>query len=170
VLRKNDVTEDDVFIDLGSGKGRVVIQAAQYPIRKVIGVELSEELHQIARQNVERSRGTVTCANIELVRSDVLAYDIPDDVTIAYFFNPFQGEVFGLVVEKLVASLRRRPRVLKIIYMNPVEEDRLIRAGAKLLKSVDGFRPTKAWARLSAIRLYTLSPPTGTSEADATSS
>ena len=160
VLRKSDVTEEDVFIDFGSGKGRVIVQAAMYPFRRVIGVELSEELHEIARANVARARPRARCTDIELVKTDVLEYEIPDDVTIAYFFNPFEGEVFGVVVEKLVASLRRRPRVLKIIYMNPVEEDMLLRAGAKLIKAANGLRPTKAWARESSIRLYALAAPT----------
>lgn len=159
VLRKSDVSSSDVFLDMGSGKGRVVLQAAQYPIKRVIGIELSEELHEVAVQNVERSRGKVQCKDIELVKTDVLAYDVPDDVTIVYFFNPFQGEVFRAAVEKLAASLRRRPRTLKIIYMNPVEEAQLISAGATLLKAVDGLRPTREWARLSSIRLYALGPP-----------
>ena len=40
-LRVCKVTPGDVFIDLGSGKGRVVLQAAEYPFKRVLGVELS---------------------------------------------------------------------------------------------------------------------------------
>src|SRR5262245_37566835 len=45
ILPKRAVTSNDVFIDFGSGKGRVVIQAAMYPFRKVIGIELASDLH-----------------------------------------------------------------------------------------------------------------------------
>src|SRR4051812_12995957 len=117
VLPRESVGENDVFIDVGCGKGRVVLQAAMYPFRRVVGVELSPELHATAERNVARSMARLTCRNIELVQADVLDYEFPDDVTIAYFFNPFEGEVFGAVVEKLVASLRRNPRSLRIIYM-----------------------------------------------------
>src|SRR5688572_3166400 len=61
VLPKNEVGPDDVFIDFGCGKGRVVLQAAMYPFRKVIGVELSTELCDVARRNVEHSRSRFVC-------------------------------------------------------------------------------------------------------------
>src|SRR2546430_8863932 len=51
VLRDISMSEDDVFIDFGSGKGRVLFVAAHYPFRKVIGVELSAKLNQIASSN-----------------------------------------------------------------------------------------------------------------------
>lgn len=59
ILLPREVTDHDVFVDFGSGMGRVVLQAARYPFRKVIGVEISETLHSIARerllQSVERN-------------------------------------------------------------------------------------------------------------------
>src|SRR5438105_13430427 len=42
------------FIDLGSGKGRVLLIAAQYPFKSVIGVEFSKTLHEIALANIEQ--------------------------------------------------------------------------------------------------------------------
>src|SRR3984957_17090364 len=40
------------FVDLGSGKGRALLLASDYPFREIIGVELSPELDQIARANI----------------------------------------------------------------------------------------------------------------------
>jgi predicted RNA methylase len=40
MLSKVDMREDCVFLDYGSGMGRVATVAATYPIRRVIGVEL----------------------------------------------------------------------------------------------------------------------------------
>jgi SAM-dependent methyltransferase len=158
VLPRASVGPGDVFIDFGCGKGRVVLQAAMYPFQRVVGVELSSDLHAAAMRNVARSMSRLTCKNIELVQADVLHYDLPDDVTIAYFFNPFEGEVFAAVVDKLVASLTRKPRPLTIIYMNPVEEATLFRAGAKLVKAVNSLRPTPRWSRQSSVRVYTMTP------------
>ena len=45
------------FVDIGSGKGRVVMLAIGYPFRRVIGVELAPELHAIAQENLSRFRG-----------------------------------------------------------------------------------------------------------------
>jgi cyclopropane fatty-acyl-phospholipid synthase-like methyltransferase len=40
------------FLDFGSGKGRVMLIAAGSPFKSVIGVELSKQLHEIARKNI----------------------------------------------------------------------------------------------------------------------
>ncbi len=42
------------FVDVGSGKGRALLLASDYPFRKIIGVELSPELDRIARANIAR--------------------------------------------------------------------------------------------------------------------
>src|ERR1700680_3118745 len=44
-------TGQDVFVDYGSGMGRVLLMAARYPFRRVIGVEISAVLNEIARKN-----------------------------------------------------------------------------------------------------------------------
>jgi hypothetical protein len=155
-LPKAEVCADDVFLDFGSGKGPIVLQAAQYPFRRVIGVELAPELHAIAQRNVARALPTLACRNIELVNSDALEYTVPDDVTVVYFYNPFLGSVFARVVRELQASLRRRPRTLRIVYMNPVEESALIDAGARIVKVVRGLRPGRKWARLNTVKVFEL--------------
>ena len=159
VLGRNEVGPADVFIDFGCGKGRVVLQAATYPFGKVIGVELSGALCEIARRNVEQSRSRFVCRDVQIIESDVLEYEIPDDLTVAYFYNPFEGAIFSAVIDKIVASLRRNPRVIRVIYMNPVEEATLLRAGATRVRGTHGLRPTQAWARENSVRLYTLPPP-----------
>ena len=117
-LRKLDMTESDVFVDFGSGKGRIVLQAAMYPFRRVLGVEISPQLHRIAMQNVQRSRHRLRCDDVVLVNSAAEEFDIPDDLTVAYFFNPFHGEPFAQVIRALITSSDRNPRPLWIIYHN----------------------------------------------------
>jgi SAM-dependent methyltransferase len=171
VLRQDEVTDQDVFIDFGCGKGRILYQAAMYPFRRVIGVEISPDLAQIARDNIQRSLPKLRCRDVEVVTADVVNYEVPDDVTLVYFFDPFHGEVFAALLDRIIASLRRRPRELTIIYLDPFEEQALLDAGAKLVKATSGMRPTKAWAQENSIRMYKLgvaaharsAPPTVTS-------
>jgi SAM-dependent methyltransferase len=156
VLRRAEVSKDDVFIDLGSGKGRVLLQAARYPFKRVIGVEISKSLNEIARKNVERSMPRLVCKNIELVTADLAEYEVPDDVTVAFVYNPVRGELFSTLIDKLLASLDRRPRDLRLIYRIPLEELRLTRTGRfRMLKSARGIRP---WSAESAIRVYSVLP------------
>lgn len=159
LLPPRDVTPDDVFIDFGSGMGRIVFQAAaRYPFRRVIGVELSDRLHAIAEDNIARTRHRLRCQDVTLVRADAREYAIPDDVTVVYFGNPFTGPIFEAVVRNLVASVERRPRVLRVLYFNPVEERLLLQAGFALVKRLRGMRPTREWSLSNSMRMYELTP------------
>ena len=53
-------------------------------------------------------------------------YEVPDDVTVAFFDNPFVGRIFATVVDRLIASVDQAPRRLRIIYFNPVEHERVM--------------------------------------------
>lgn len=136
-LRHFAIGPDDVFIDIGSGKGRVVLEAARYPFKRVIGVELASELHGIAERNLRRTRQRVRCGAVELVNSDILDYDMPDDVTFVYMFNPFRGAIFRTVIDNLVTSLDRSPRPLHVIYTRPYEEEYLLGTGRFRLDGVE---------------------------------
>jgi tRNA1(Val) A37 N6-methylase TrmN6 len=85
ILRQEDVGPDDTFLDLGAGKGRAVfLAAARYPFKRVIGVELSKDLSDVARANIDRLRDQLICQDVHIVNADVLDYEIPDDVTVVF--------------------------------------------------------------------------------------
>ncbi len=44
---------DYAFIDIGCGKGRVVLLASEYAFREVVGVELNPQLASVARRNLQ---------------------------------------------------------------------------------------------------------------------
>lgn len=125
-LPRRTVASYDVFADIGSGKGRVVLQAARYPFRRVIGVELSSELTAVARENLGRVRRRLRAGSVELVTADAATWDAPDDLTIAYLYNPFQGHVFSSAIDRLAQVVDRRGTPMRIIYANPAEHARLV--------------------------------------------
>jgi hypothetical protein len=130
LLPPREVSAADVFADIGAGKGRVVYQAARrYGLKRVIGVELSPDLAEEARTNLERNRARLRCHDVEIVTGDALAWEVPDDLTIAYMFRPFTGATFRAVVDNLIASHDRAPRRLRILYVNPEEHDALMATG-----------------------------------------
>lgn len=154
-LRHVPHSVDDVFLDLGSGKGRIVIQAAQRRFRRVIGVELSPELNQIAKQNLEASRAKLICGDVELIETDIADFDVPDDVTVVYAYNPVRGELFEAAMNALLASYDRNPRPLHLLYRYPREHDRLEASGRfHLLQTLTTWRPRPSWRRATAINVY----------------
>ena len=113
--------QEYTFIDLGSGKGRILLIAAEYPFRKVQGLEIALELHREAKQNISRyHHPSQRCALIESVNVDALEYAFPEGNLILYLFNPFLPEVLKKVLTNLESSLAQRPRHVIVILVNPV--------------------------------------------------
>ena len=161
ILHERDVDADDVFLDIGSGKGRVVLQAASYRFRRVIGVELSPELNAIAAANVHSRAHSLRCRDIQLVTMNAADYAIPDDVTVIYCFNPFGGATFTAVIDRLIESLDRNPRTLRFIYNIAAEEPTLLGTGRfHKVRTARGLRPGRAWSRKMSIHMYSTDPDT----------
>ena len=163
ILPARRVSSQDVFIDYGSGMGRMVYEAAaRYPFKRVIGLELSEELSEIARANLERNSSRLRCPNVEIVTGDALEYDPPSDVTVALFCNPFTGTILEAAVHKLLDAASGP---LRIIYFNPTQHDLLMATGRLTVKKrLRGWRLGKAWSRSNTTIMYeSVSDETGTS-------
>ena len=159
ILGRLEVGPEDVFLDLGCGKGRVLLHAARRPYRRVIGVELSEQFSVAARRNLAARRSRLRCDDVEVVTADVRDYRIPDDVTVVYVFNAFTGATFDAVIAQLLASVDRRPRAVRVIYLNPREHDRLARTGRfRLVGAPSRTRPLQSQADKTYARLYLLEP------------
>ena len=95
-------------LSVGSGKGRVLFVAAEYPFRKVIGVEFSNALHDDAVANLKRYRFPKRrCADIEPVHADAREFEFPNDNLVIYLFNPFGEEVMEGMLANLERSLER---------------------------------------------------------------
>jgi len=122
------------FIDIGSGKGRVLLLASDYPFRRILGVELLPELHRVAQENIARYQNPrQRCFALESLCADAREFAFPPEPTLLYFFNPLPEPGFGRVIENLGASLRKSPRPLFVLYHNPVWE-RLVAASPELKK------------------------------------
>jgi SAM-dependent methyltransferase len=160
-LRALSVRPDDVFIDFGAGKGRVVLMAARYPFKRVIGVEISEELKSIASRNLEKNAGRLRCREIDLVTADAMNYVVPDNVTVAYFYAPFKGDIFAKVLDNLIASVDRSPRPVRIIYTDPWDQDTLMFTGR--------VRQIRRWT-IGPTAIYLLEPRRGERAPSPTSS
>ena len=112
------------FIDMGSGKGRVLFAAAEYPFRNVIGVEFSNALHDDALANLKRYKyWGQRCADIEPVHADAREFEFPDDNLVIYLFNPFGPEVMGRMLANLERSLERHPRHVIVVMLWPDHSD-----------------------------------------------
>ena len=126
------------FVDFGSGKGRVLLLAAKYGFRKIIGVEFAEELCHVAASNVEiynvnaKARG-----QIDVFCMDARRFSIPDGPVMLFFYSPFTGSVMQEVLDNIATSFARSKRDIVIIfYGRNVETIAMLRATGFICKEM----------------------------------
>jgi hypothetical protein len=118
------------FIDFGSGKGRTLLMASEYPFMRIVGVELIAELHRAAEQNIRQYHSsTQRCAQIESVLADARDFELPEEPLVLYLFNPLPEHALSDVVQRLGNSLAQTPRPVWVVYHNPLLEPALATSG-----------------------------------------
>lgn len=111
--------EDSVFVDMGSGKGRVLLMASLYNFKRITGVEISSRLCEIARNNIAiYEKKLKRPLHIEVVNEDVLQYNIKNDENVFYFYKPFDNFVMEKIIERIIKSLNDNPRIVWLIINN----------------------------------------------------
>lgn len=105
------------FIDFGCGKGRALLVAAEFPFRKIVGLEFAPQLAQIAQNNVKSYRGSHrNCQDLEVLCIDATSYALPPEPQVLYFYSPFTGSVMERVVANIDRSLKIWPRDLFVLF------------------------------------------------------
>ena len=111
------------FIDLGSGKGRTLLLASDYPFRRIVGVELLPALDQIAQENLQKySSESQKCFALESICADATGFPFSAEPTVLYLFNPFPESGLQRMLANLEQSLRQNPRPVYLLYHNPLLE------------------------------------------------
>lgn len=133
------------FIDLGAGKGRVLLMAADYPFEKILGVELLPELNRIAQQNIQRFKSSSQrCFELTSICGDASEFEFPPEPLVLYLFNPFPETGLRGTIANLESSIRRHPRSVYVIYHNPLLETVL--ATSHVLEKIGGTHQYSVYA------------------------
>lgn len=118
ILDRLDLGSSDVFVDIGSGKGRVLCCAARKPVRRVVGVELSAALCRQARENAERLRGRRAPIAVENVPADEYDYA---GTTVLFLFDPFGATTLRAALGRIADGTGGQG--LRIAYANPTHDE-----------------------------------------------
>jgi predicted RNA methylase len=104
--------EEFTFIDIGAGKGRVLLIASRFPFKRLIGVEFARELVETTRRNIMRFG-----ARAEIVHADAANYRFPVENLVVYLYNPFGSKVLRPVLNSLreIGSTHE----VYLLYLNP---------------------------------------------------
>jgi SAM-dependent methyltransferase len=101
-----------IFVDLGCGKGRALMLAAEMNFRRTIGVDLSPELLGFAKSNTKGAA--------ELVLTNCANFVFPVEPMVVFMANPFWDDVMAQVVSNLERSLASHPREVYVAYYWPI--------------------------------------------------
>jgi SAM-dependent methyltransferase len=122
--------EDFTFIDLGCGKGKVLLIAASYPYKKIIGVEYIPRLQLVAAENIAAYQSPRRqCQNIEAICMDATVWPIPAGKCVFFFSNPFDATIMEVVIQRIVESLRQNPREAYVVYCSAYHPEVLRKHG-----------------------------------------
>jgi len=128
--------ENFTFIDFGSGKGRALLMASDFPFRRVVGLEFSRELHEAAERNIRiYQRSPRKCATVESKCVDFLDYPLPPEPSVLFFFDPCADAVFLPLLQKIRRSVEQHPRPLWLIYVAPEGKEKLLDSASFLVKA-----------------------------------
>lgn len=120
------------LVDLGCGRGRVLLMAVAAGFAPVTGVELAPVLAADARR---ATRGHP----IEVVAGDAAGFDLPATTATVFLGNPFGPRTLAAVVDQVDAAQAARPRPIAVAYINPVHRAVLLDRGFAVVATDPDF-------------------------------
>lgn len=102
-------------LDYGCGKGAAMVIMRAAAITDVDGIEKSQSISNTAKANLKVLGET----EMKVITGDAAEFECIDRYNTFYFYDPFRGETFRKVMDNIENSVRRRNRIVKIVYANP---------------------------------------------------
>ncbi len=106
--------KDFSFVDIGCGKGRALFVAAEFPFRRLFGVEIVPELCEAAWANVALNPEWEK--RVSIANQDATSFIFPDGPLVLFFYYPFYAAIFRRVLANLERQLRESPRPIYLLY------------------------------------------------------
>ena len=128
------------FVDVGSGKGLVLLIASERPFKRVIGIEFAANLHRAAESNLEKFKSPLKrCPTLESVCAYATKYEFPAEPTVFYLFNPFGEEILGGFLDNVERGWKVHRQAMYLVYVEPLFSDAIERRGIfTKMKEVEG--------------------------------
>jgi len=116
ILSRREAT----YVDIGAGKARMLILAAERGFKKILGIEYVPSLAQTGVRNCEialKHMNDVTWAN-DVIDGTTMKY--PDTNLLVFVNNSFDRPMFDDWLNNLLDDLRKNPREMILIYNHSI--------------------------------------------------
>ncbi len=121
------------IIDLGSGKGRVLMVAPHFRFTYITGIDFAKELCEQAIANMKEKETHFPGIKWKVINENVENYDIGDEDSVFFMFNPFTEDVLKSFLEKLDNSCHKFPRSIYFLYASPQHQQLLLDNGYAII-------------------------------------
>lgn len=120
----------------------MLLLALQAGFRRVMGVELSAQLAEGARRNVEKGRLRIESgARCDVYCADAESIRLPDEDCVLYLFNPFDDWLLRKVLDNALAMQQGRGRRLVIAYLDATPAHLEVLERMPALRLVHSYMP-----------------------------
>ena len=118
ILSKLDIDYREFsFVDIGSGKGRVLLVASDFGFRELVGVEIAKELCDTAMRNAVIYGGQATKIRIQC--ADAAEVEFPAGPTVFHLYHPFDETMLDRVLANIGRIHASSPSRRLIAYLLP---------------------------------------------------
>lgn len=147
------------LVDIGCGKGRVPIYVHYKFQIPVVGIEMDAFMYKMAMQNKDAYVKKVAKRDSPIMFVNMLAqqYEIEACDNVFFFFNPFSIQIFRKVVQNIMRSFEKNPRIMDIILYYPAQDYLhflLYETNFKLIEEVDLDVENNMNERICVFRLH----------------
>ena len=105
------------FVDVGSGKGAGVLHASKFPFRRLCGIELTQELIEIAQSNVDKfGVSTGRHLDVDWIHGDFFQWAIPAEPQLFFMNYPFPHALNIPALEYIETSRSNYPRPTLLVF------------------------------------------------------
>ncbi len=126
LIKSGYITKDSCLIDYGCGKGRVPIYLHECLGCDTIGVEVETDFYKNAVSNLrsylnacQKADEDTDASCIRIVHSKAQAYEVPEEVTHCFFFNPFSADILRNVMSRITGHTDRFGRSIYLFFYYP---------------------------------------------------
>lgn len=112
------------FMDIGCGKGQILLMAVMSGMVKVRGIEWNSQIAEICRNNMSTLH-----IDADIISGDATEYKDIDEYSIFFLYNPFGEKAVQKVVRNILESRERRSRDIFLVYGNPFYHKTVIADG-----------------------------------------
>lgn len=98
---------------------------SKFPFKKISGIEFSQKLYEGCKKNIDK----LNDSRLSAFYGDAGDFDSFDDYNYIFMFNPFGLAIMSRVLENIYKSYSDNPRLITLIYKNPVYNKEILETG-----------------------------------------